>query len=215
MNTIQYQIHLLLINKYRLFIHLSIIFTIYSLFYSNNIIYCMNDNPDIGSLPITAESKIPHRSSHQILALKREISSYANSQAHLLERVDEQACIIAEQKQTIEYLEAKNREQHFMILDQKMEIQTQQELIQNQKEDVFRFDTIYQQKNDEIESLKRRLEANSSDSIAVERYKQQLAKMRRDLFNAQTEIEIKKQLLEEVKKDKEQLFSLFRESLNK
>lgn len=61
----------------------------------------MNDNSDIIDLPARAEAKVPQRPSHQVLAIKKEIMTYAGGQAHLIERVEEQARVIAEQKSTI------------------------------------------------------------------------------------------------------------------
>lgn len=51
--------------------------------------------------PIAEAKSAP---SHQVLALKREIMTYAGSNAHYLDRIEEQERIIAEQKQTIDRL---------------------------------------------------------------------------------------------------------------
>lgn len=97
---INYFIHLLLNSKYRMLINLFIILMIYSLLYGNKFIYCMNENPDSVEVPPVAEAKESPRPSHQVLALKKEITDFAATQIPLLEQ-------IAEQKKTIEALEDK------------------------------------------------------------------------------------------------------------
>lgn len=131
MERLQYTTHLLLQSKYAFIFKLIIIFTIYLAFNYDNISFCMmksNTNPksifsgirtgagscNISTIPnpvqetsiphdmsVIAEAKEVHRPSQQMLAIKREIMTYASGQVHLLERVDEQARIIEEQKNTI------------------------------------------------------------------------------------------------------------------
>lgn len=69
----------------------------------------MNDNPDIVEVPPVAEAKAPHRPSHQVLAIKREIMTYAGGQAHFIEKIEEQAQIITEQQERLDTLTEKYR----------------------------------------------------------------------------------------------------------
>lgn len=101
MINIQYFTHQLLNSKYLLYINLFLVFTFYSIFYGTKLIYCMNENTEGFSLPAIAETKEIQRPGHQLLAIKREIMSYAGSQVSFVERLDEQARIIEEQKTTI------------------------------------------------------------------------------------------------------------------
>ena len=101
---IQYIFHLVIQSKYKIVINILVYTTIYLTINNEQIAFCMTENNDLGSIPAIAESKDVIRPSQQFLALKREIDSYAGAQLHLLEHVDEQARIIAEQKQTIEEL---------------------------------------------------------------------------------------------------------------
>lgn len=113
---LNYYSHILLTSKYSFVIKLVIFLCIYLFFYSQQLIYCMANENDSGSeisylcdfdhldivnSPTNAEAKEEVRPSHQVLAIKREIMTYAGGQAHLIERVEEQARIIAEQKSTI------------------------------------------------------------------------------------------------------------------
>ena len=98
MSTIQYQIHLLLNSKYRMFIHLFIIFTIYSLFYGNKIIYCMTEGSDI---PVTAEAKpLTTRPRVELTNLEelihRNIDSYIGDKA-LIENQQEEIARLAKE----------------------------------------------------------------------------------------------------------------------
>lgn len=99
---LNYYIHLLLVSNYRLLIHIAILVLVYFCIYDNKIGYCMNDNINTIETPIIAEAKdVINRPSQQLLAIKREILTYAGGQAHFIERLDEQARIIEEQKSTI------------------------------------------------------------------------------------------------------------------
>lgn len=101
MFNLQYFTHQLINSKYTLLINLFIIFVFYSLFYGTKLIYCMNDNPDPICTPVVAEAKEIHRPSQQLLAIKREIMTYAGAQTNFIERLDEQTRVIEDQKTTI------------------------------------------------------------------------------------------------------------------
>ena len=100
--TLNYYSHLFLTSKHRILIHLLIIIILYSLLCSNKFVFCMNEDVISNEIPKIAETKyVP---SQQILGIKREITTFAGSQAHLLERVDAQSKIIAEQQEQIKQL---------------------------------------------------------------------------------------------------------------
>lgn len=82
MNIIKYYSHLILHCKHRILIHLFIIFTIYAMAYSTNYAFCMTENSDI---PQIAEAKDIIRPSHQVLALKKEITDFAGNYITMLE----------------------------------------------------------------------------------------------------------------------------------
>ena len=105
MNKLNYNIHLLLTSKYKIFINLFIIFVIYSFLYGNKIIYCMNDNINSVETPIMAEAKASARPSHQVQALMEEIRSYTGSQLHLLENIEQKEVLITRQEDRIKHLE--------------------------------------------------------------------------------------------------------------
>ena len=106
---INYIAHSILSSNYRLFIHLLIIFIIYSMFYGNKITFCMNDNPDMVNVPAIAETKKIPRTSHQVQALKNEIMTYVGSQVELLERIEKQEQEIAELKNCLRAMEAEKK----------------------------------------------------------------------------------------------------------
>lgn len=98
---LNYFIHLILNSRYKLFINLFILLTIYIVLYGNNTVFCMNDNSNLGSVPEIAEAKETIRPSQQLLAIKREIMTYAGSNAYLFDRIEEQTKLIEEQKDLI------------------------------------------------------------------------------------------------------------------
>jgi len=94
MNKLNYTIHIILNSNYYLVYKILILLFIYILIYNKDIIFCMNENNNNSNdLPTVAESK----PSHQVLALKNEIVSYAKEHIMLAEQV-------AEQKETIDTL---------------------------------------------------------------------------------------------------------------
>lgn len=93
MNKLNYTIHIILNSNYYLAYKIFILLFIYILIYNKDIIFCMNENNNSNDLPTVAESK----PSHQVLALKNEIVSYAKEHIMLAEQV-------AEQKETIDTL---------------------------------------------------------------------------------------------------------------
>lgn len=99
---LNYFIHLLLNSNYRLLIHISVLVLIYFCIYDTKIGCCMNNNINVIETPIIAEAKdVINRPSQQLLAIKREIVTYAGGHAHFIERLDEQTRIIEEQKSVI------------------------------------------------------------------------------------------------------------------
>lgn len=103
MNNIYYNIHLILISKYKIFVNLLIILSIYFLFYENKIIYCMNDNSTGLKAPTVAEAK--ETASHQVQTLKKEITDYAGSQVELLEKIERRDLKILKLKEKVSRLE--------------------------------------------------------------------------------------------------------------
>lgn len=132
MQFINYQIHLFLISKYRLLINLTIILLIYSLLYGGNIIYCMNENPDIVEVPARPEEKAP---SHQVRALMSEVKGYAGSQVSLEEELartnselERAQAKIKELKQSLENQEATSTRRYFRIQSLKQKFQDARQL---------------------------------------------------------------------------------------
>src|SRR3546814_7075989 len=80
---INYKIHLLLNNKYKIFINIFIYTIVYLLITNNQIAYCMTEGNEI---PEIAEAK--DQPSHQVQALKKEIVDFAGTQIQLLEEIE-------------------------------------------------------------------------------------------------------------------------------
>src|SRR3546814_7481107 len=84
-------------SKYKLLMNLIIICFFYFILYGNKIILCMNENTNIIETPTIAEAK----ETYQMSELKQEIRSFAESQMHLLERIEYQNATIESQKAEI------------------------------------------------------------------------------------------------------------------
>lgn len=87
---LNYFIHLLLISKYRLLIHIVILALIYLSIYGDNIIYCMNENTD--AIPSPKRPRSP-----EVSGLAKEIEDYI---VPLTSVQDELAQVKAELKET-------------------------------------------------------------------------------------------------------------------
>lgn len=90
MEKLYYNIHLLLISKYRLFIHLFIVSLIYLTIYGDNIIYCMNESTD--TIPTPKRSR-----STETIGLAKEVEEFGVS---LTSTQEELIRIQAELKET-------------------------------------------------------------------------------------------------------------------
>lgn len=103
MKNLQYNTHLLLTSKHKILITLVIYFIFYITLKSTHLAYCMTDS---GELPVLSEET---KLSHQVLALKQEIMTYAGSQIELLERIEKQEQEIAELKNCLRAMEAEKK----------------------------------------------------------------------------------------------------------
>lgn len=107
---LNYQIHLILNSKYRLLVHLVVIFFIYTMIYGGKFVLCMDDNSNWIEVPRVAESKEPVRPSEQIIALRRNIQAFADSRASLLEQINKKNQLIDELRGDKDFLERSNLE---------------------------------------------------------------------------------------------------------
>lgn len=151
MNTLNYYTHILIHTPYRFIIVFFINFLIYLSFHYNSLSYCMNEINMVGgsSIPIVAEIKETSRPSHQLLALKNEVVTFAGIQAHLMDRVDEQARHIIEQTSIINNLtmERDRAQQNFRYLNTRMQDIMKHDLDSNR---------LNHQRIDELTSIKTR-----------------------------------------------------------
>lgn len=105
MKTLNYKIHLLISNKYYSIYKILFLLLIYLTIYNKDIVLCMNENTNIVETPPVAEAKESVRPSHQVIALKKEITDYAGSQVELLEKIERRDIKIHKLKEKIERLE--------------------------------------------------------------------------------------------------------------
>lgn len=96
---LNYFIHLILNSRYKLFINLFILLTIYIVLYGNNTVFCMNENTNTSSLPEVAEAKTSNSETPDLI---KNIQAFAGSRASALENViQEKDSIIAEKDQLL------------------------------------------------------------------------------------------------------------------
>lgn len=102
MKNIYFLSHLIHQSKYKIFINFLIYVIIYTLISNSQLAYCMTEGTEISEI---AEAKeVP---SHQVRALKKEITDFAGSYAHLQEYINEQTQEIKNLKEALNKAEAK------------------------------------------------------------------------------------------------------------
>lgn len=148
---INYRTHLLLNNKYKLFINITIYALIFLFIINTQKAYCMTEGYDV---PVIAEAKEFQNPSQQSLAIKREIIEYADLQAPLLKQIENQNNEITVLQDKIVELEARNKylnsELRAYVDEEIMDRRWEQRFIEDERssdeyEDTFRrVDDLYQ-----------------------------------------------------------------------
>lgn len=97
-----YFVHLLLHSQYKILITLLVYLIFYITIKNTNLAYCMTEGTDF---PTVAEAK--NEVSHEVLALKKEITDYSSRQIELLEEIKKQDKISEELDTKLSDLEEK------------------------------------------------------------------------------------------------------------
>lgn len=203
MLTLKYFAHLILHSRYKLFINLFVISIIYIFLYSDKVIYCMNTNPDIGEIPPVAEAKETHRPSHQVIALRRNIQAYAGTLASHLESRDQ---IIDEFQEEIRQLKS-------LIFNQNNDIQTLKRDNETLQSNLKAAHARNIEKGKTINDLNKAIEG--VDWFPESGYKGKITKMEKQIVELRRDLHISETLLAEAKRDKERLFSLISQTIEK
>lgn len=203
MSNIYYKVHLILQSKYKILVHLLIILVFYSILYSNKVIFCMNDATNSLEAPIIAEAKETVKPSHQTIGIRRNIQAYAGSLASHLESRD----------QIIEELQQETTQLKDLIFNQNNDNQVLRSNNEALQSEIKSARTQNIEKDRTINSLNAEIEGYSwyPDSG----YKSKIEKMEKQIIELRRDLHISNALLDEAKRDKEKLFSLVSEAIEK
>lgn len=165
----------------------------------------MNETPSGADIPTIAESKSTEKPSHQVIALRRNIQAYAGTIASHLESRDQ---IIEESRQEITNLAHRLDQSNLTI----RRLETEKSKVLGELTQIKSELSI---KNREIRNLTTEIEGSGHLASYKEGYKKTILNLEKKNSELRRDLQISNALLDEAKRDKEKLFSLVSEAIEK